>query len=290
MQKKTVKFDQLKPWYLKEGENQESLYNLGALLRLVTKTPLIGTSKRIYGDVYRFHICNYDEKLKIWEIQILHLREKLLPGIADSEGAYELIQLEDGQYPAESTTFLFDETHSTLYMQRNIFGISIKNMEQYIQQLSPKGISVLLKPVRAGNRISKIVPSSLYRKVILVADIEQFDEKDKNKTLYKTLNSFGRYQGRIVKVDLGFGHERTGLLNATATTDLIKEAYGFSGTQVLKVRQSDPDDVLFETLDLLDDCANYKLDIEYSRDNPITHGRLYYLCEEAYKRERGINS
>lgn len=290
-QKKTVQFDHLLPYYLVEDQNgvsTEHLYDLGALFRSIAANSLQKTQKRVFGDIHLFHACQFDEKLKIWELQILHLREKILPGIADTEGAYELIQLENGKYPAESTTVLYDDIHHMLYMQRNIFGTSIRALEIYLQELSPENISVVLKPKMQNNRLSRIVSTNLYRRVILTADAEQLDERYNGSSLHKLLKTFGEYQGRIVKLDLGFGHQRNGLLQSDATTKLVKEAYAFNGIQKLEVRTSDPQDISFETIDLLDDRANYKIDFEYSRDNPITHNRMFYSCSSEYKREFGI--
>lgn len=122
-QRKNVQFDHFRPYYLKrndDGSTQECAYDLKALLQYVASQPFTNTKKQILGDTHMFHVCKRDGQLKVWELQILHLREKLLPGIADDAGAYELITLEENQYPAESTTMLYDEVSCTLYMQRNI--------------------------------------------------------------------------------------------------------------------------------------------------------------------------
>lgn len=97
-QKKTVQFDHFHPYYLAQDENgasREHLYDLRALLEHVMSHPFSETKKKILGDTHMFHKCRRDDQLNVWELQILHLREKILPGIADGDGAYELIQLAD---------------------------------------------------------------------------------------------------------------------------------------------------------------------------------------------------
>ena len=93
-QKKTVQFDHFHPYYLAQDENgasREHLYDLRALLEHVMSHPFSETKKKILGDTHMFHKCRRDDQLNVWELQILHLREKILPGIADGDGAYELI-------------------------------------------------------------------------------------------------------------------------------------------------------------------------------------------------------
>jgi len=139
-QKKTVQFDLFKAYYLKknkDGSQQECLYDLTGLLQHIANHPFSDTKKKIFGDTQMFHVCRENAKSPVWELQLLHLREKMLPGIADDSGTYELIKLEDNQYPAESTTMLYDAQRCVLCMQRNIYGTSIKALEQLFKYLLP---------------------------------------------------------------------------------------------------------------------------------------------------------
>ena len=290
-QTKTVQFDHFRPYYLAQDENgvsREHLYDLRTLLEYVRFQPFSETKKKILGDTHMFHKCRHDDQLNIWELQILHLREKILPGIADDSGTYELIQLADNQFPAESTTVLYDENDCTLYMQRNLYGTSIKALEEFLQLLSPDGVLVLLKPIVSGARIGKITADALYRKFVLVADSEQLTDEQANQPLGQIISNFRRYQGRIVKFELGFGHQRHGLLNANEVSTLAHQAYQFPGTRSLSVRSSENEDTPFETINLMDDRACYKIKVGYSRNNPITHERLYRMCLGEYMEHHGL--
>lgn len=289
---KPVQFDLLKPFYLQRddsGVSREYLYDLSSLLHHVETLPPMATQKKILGDIYVIQICNHDANLKIWELQLLRLREKVLPGIADEEGNYALIQLGDNEYPAESTTLLYDETNHTLYMQRNIFAVSIRALEEYLEMLSPENTSVCLKPVIIGDKISKITPEKLYRKLILVADANDLSEEDQDSSLGQILRATSRYQGRIVKLDLGFGRHKTGLLNAHNTTELVQEAYNYTGTSKLILRMAEDEDTAVETIDLMNDRAFFVIRVEYSRSNPITHERLFRMCLGRYKEDNAID-
>lgn len=288
--KKNIRFDHFKPHYSyvdKDGVIHDKVFDLHHLLTEVAKHPFSESKKKVAGDTHMFHVCKYDEDLRVWEIQLLHLREKILPGIADDDGAFELIKLEDNQYPAESTTLLYDKENCVLYMQRNIYGTSIKALEQFIQLLLPEGNHVVMAPIISGSRITKIAESNLYRKVILVADRDHLTDADREKSLAKILNQFGNYQGKIVKIELGFGHKR-GRLNALETTKLIREAYSYTGTNMLKVTTAADEDVAFETINLLDDRDHFLVPVEFSRSNPITHDRLYRICLGEYKEKQGL--
>ncbi len=163
-------------------------------------------------------------------------------------------------------------------MQRNLYGTSIKAMECFLQQLSPEEVLVTLKPISSGSRIAGITEQKNYRKVVLFADSEQATEDMPQHTLRTLLNNFKQYQGKFVKIELGFGHKRNRKLDPHEVTTLVREAYTFSGTYGLIVSKAEDEDTAFETINLLDDRATYKLHVEYSRRNPITHERLYRMC------------
>lgn len=278
---KWIEFDLFRPYYLQtdeEGVTREYAYDLSLFFKHISQKPLTETKRKIYGDNHMFHKCVYNEEKKIWELQILHLREQVLPGIADEGGAYELIHLDENQYPAESTTAIYDEERNVLYVQRNIYGTSIRALTALIQYISPEGVWVTLKALMSNSAIVKVNDSKFYRKVILTVDSEQLTEQEKDTKLAKIISSFSEYNGKIVTVKIGFGRKRKKFLNKIDTIKLLKEAYEFPGTEKLIATMSESEDGKCENVDLLDDREKIIFSMQYSRENPITHERLYNGC------------
>lgn len=278
---KKIELDLFKPYFIQTDENgitRECAYDLSPFLKHVSKISFTQTKRKIYGDNHMFHKCVYYEDKKIWELQILHLREQILPGIADDGGTYELIRLNDNQYPAESTTAIYDEIKNILYVQRNIYGTSIRCLTALIQHLSPEGVCVSLKALMYNSAITKIKDSNFYRKIILTVDSEQLTEKDNCEKLRKIISNFSEYSGKIITINLGFGKKRKSFLNKTDAIQLLKEAYYFSGTEKLVASMSESEDGKCENVDLLDDREKIVFEMQYSRENPITHERIYNEC------------
>lgn len=286
-QSKVVEFDFFRPYYLinnEDGTTTESVYDLKVLLKHIASNPLLNTKRKILGDNHLFHICKKEDDSNIWEIQVLHLREQVLPGIADEEGAYELIVLSEDQYPAESTTILYDEDACVLYMQRNIYGTSIRALTGLIQLISPEETYVILKPLMQRSKIDKVTSAKNHKKIVLTVDCEQLTSQEHGSDLGKILSAFSTYQGKIITVELGFGRKRGQYLNSTDTVKLLKEAYDFPGTDKLIVDILESDDSKIEKVDLLDDRKKFLFKMEYSRENPITHERLYVRCLEEIRK------
>lgn len=278
---KTVQFDHLAPYYLETSEcggTSENRYDMSSLFAHISGLPSTETKKKIFGETHYFHKCCYDETNGLWELQILHLREKVVPGIAYNDGTYELIQLEDGQYLAESTTIAYNPVNCVFYFQRNMYGTSINAFVQLLTHFAPYGTMIMLKPIMHFNRLDLVCKSPWFSKVILVADADQIPEGSEKSNLMDLLRSLKKYEGRTIKLELGVGRKRDRSLRPGEISALIKEAYEFAGTDKLEVRTKGAEDCALETIDLLDDRDKFIVKMAYSRENPITHERLYREC------------
>lgn len=295
---KHICFNHFSPYYLsdsKKGASSEKLYNLHKMLKAVSSELALGNTieKQIFGERHRFYKCKYNNKYKIWEIQLLHLRENIIPGIANDAGGYELIPLKDSEYPAESTTALYDEVREILYLQGNHYGTTTNSVEMFLQELSPAGTKVLLKPILYQNRINIITPDSLYRQLYLVVDSDELQDSastDSNNSLFKTIRELKQYQGRFIKIDINFSRQRTGVLQAERVSKLVHEAYDFNGTKDLKVKRAGSYGETFDTINLLKDRKCYEFTLSSSREHPITHDILFKQCLLKYKEEYNIKN
>lgn len=125
--KKSVRFDHLEPTYTSYSTQSEiQTYDLEDMLKQIARAEPMDTKKIIDGDSYIFHVCKYHDEDNLWELRVLRIREKILPGILHDDGTYELIKLGNDEVTAESTTLAYAPATHTLYMQRNRFGISIQ--------------------------------------------------------------------------------------------------------------------------------------------------------------------
>lgn len=282
---KVIYFDKYVPYTLtkdEEGNRHESQLSLNTLFSHIKENQLGNSFRDIYGAKYRFHVCEYHEEDKVWELQILHLRDSVLPGIADESDEFNLIELPEGRYPAESCTALYSIKNNMIYLQRNVACISSKRLTRYLHSLLPEQTKMLLKPVIKGNRFSKVSEQAVYKKVILTCYNDPHRQDDAS-SLGEILKTVGKYNAPTVHVEIGLGRKRGGKLNAAETTKLLREAYEDEDIQMLKVHLAPRQDEDFELVDLLEDRDCYILNIEFSRENPISHARLYSYCEEAYR-------
>lgn len=286
--KKSVRFDHLEPTYTSYSTQSEiQTYDLEDMLKQIARAESMDTKKIIDGDSYIFHVCKYHDEDNLWELRVLRIREKILPGILHDDGTYELIKLGNDEVTAESTTLAYAPATHTLYMQRNRFGISIRNMEAYLTELSPKDTVVILAVKEAKAGLLRLTEEANYRKVIMSAEINPFDELPKESLMKDFLNATRKARSQFCRVELRVSRGKNNTLDAQEAVSFIKEALGYSGTRKLDVVIEDKEDCEVETIDLLSNVAKYVLPFNYSMSNPITHERLYFnLKSEIIKDEK----
>ena len=84
----------------------------------------------------------------------------------------------------------------------------------------------------------------------------------------------------VANITIGMGRKK-GRLNSVEVSKLVKEAYEETDMQTLRVQLDSTGIGNYEWLDLLLDREFNSFVFEYSKENPITHDRLFSACHEA---------
>lgn len=286
--KKTIHFDKYVPYTLTkniDGTTTEKKLNLHELFNILQSSPSKESLREFWGEKYRIQVCKYHADDEIWELQVLHLRNTILPGVADEESNYEPLILPEGNYPTESCTILYSPKENLIYQQRNIVCLSAKRFAHYLKTMLPETTKLLLKPVSAGERIERITKSAGYRKIVLACTLDPKKAPDKSKRLGRLLSDYGTYQGLVANITIGMGR-KSGRLNSAEVAELVKEAYEESDVQALRVQLDSTGIGNFEWLDLMLDRDSYSIPFDYSKDDPLLHTQLFAACLSEIKKER----
>lgn len=285
---KTIYFDKYIPYTLSKAEDGtqiEKKLNLHPLFDAIQSGNPGESLQEIFGEKYRIQICKYHNTEKIWELQILHLRNAVLPGIADEKKEFKPLTLPAGHYPTECCTILYSSEDNLFYIQRNIICLSAKRFAFYLKKMLSEGTKVLLKPVIDGSRIHQITNTAVYRKVVLACTIDSKKPIDSSRRLGKLLHSYSDYQGVVANISIGMGRKK-GRLNTNEVYELVKEAYEESDVQALKVQLDSTGIGTYEWLDLMLDRASYAIRLEYTNGDPILHHHLFNACLEKIQIEK----
>ena len=282
---KLVYFDEYIPFTLTtdaDGTQHEHPLDLDDLFKQLSEEPQKRGLKELFGEKYRLHVCRYHENDALWEIQVLHLRDSILPGIADEEREFELLTLPDGKYPAESCTMIYIPQSTTIFFQRNTLCMSTRRLGYYLQSMLPEGTKMVLKPVISGNKIDMINNYASYKKVVLLATVGRGDEEPTSR-LTRLLDAYKGYGAPYVQIEISTGRKRNSRLKAAEISELVREAYADNDVQKLRVNMAKDAHSEFGWVDLMEDRDGITVKMEYSKDDPISHDRLFGAWIERYR-------
>ncbi len=291
MKNKDVEFDYFEVWCYEKKEGSEELeekrFNLESILKEAEKNTSNETTYDYRSEKARIQKVKYDEYSKVWEIQLLRLREIAPPGLAKDNGTYEIIKLNDGEYIGESVSLLYDPMYYILSVQRNYNAIPPSGVEEYFNKCINYEPAIYLKPKIAESSIEKITKGKVYRKISFGIAANESTLIIKNKALNQLLKELINYNGAKFNIDITLGNtKKDRTLNPGLSYDTLQELYTNSATTKLKANIRGVDDTKVEKLDLFDDRMKDIEKFEVSRSMPLTHERVYPILKSKYLTRR----
>ena len=289
---KRIYFDYVKTYiqrYEKEGNKViEQTADLSKCFERISKLDSVDRTYNMGNDKIR--IQELKKVNEYWEILILKLRDEVMPGIADDNGNYTIEILEDGKYYCESTTMLYDPEKSILIIQKNRYGLQPSNVEFLLDKINnDKNIKIILKPIINKNKIELLNNGHAYRslEIGIVNNIQEEIIED-STGIMGVLKNFQKYKGNNVSIRIGYNKrcKKDECLDSNMVIDTINELYGNIHVNKLKTSIKFNDDTKVETIDLLDDRIYDYENLEYSKENPITHDRLINILKQLYKNKK----
>ena len=162
--KKKVSFDFYQVW--KVSNNQEKVFDFDDWCELMetTKKKLDDRNIGYNGDIIRcnnIYVSNA-EKNPITILHFLRMRRGTTPAVANLNlPKLQDVKLESDEYIAEDVSALFDSTNYVLMLQKNIFSLSVKALQQIEKTTKKKKLNfvqlfvkILIRELRKQIRLT----------------------------------------------------------------------------------------------------------------------------------------
>ena len=225
------------------------------------------------------------EERDCWELQFLRMREfGSRPGIANEDGEFRLIELEDDEYIGEELAALYDEKLCVIAMQRNRNSLSPSGIEAYLNEIYPDN-GIKLDPILNLDNETIFNKTDFYRSFTLTfADIKK-SNVDEKSALYSLVREVETYEGVTATVTISFGNKakKGDSLNGPEMVNTINKYAGDKNISKFTVSKKDSEDARVEIYDLVENTMFEFRSLAYNRNNPITHTRVFSEIESSYK-------
>ena len=287
--KKKVQFDYYKVYHI--VNNQKVELDLSNLFETMNGCNPTRTTRNYKGENARIQTLTFDDDKKIWEIQLLRLRETVPPGIAYEEGGYEPIRLESNEFVGEFASALYDTKTKTFVLHRNRNSLTPSGLEKYFSQLAEIS-SIEFVPMVDNKDMNEYLGNKIFKKFSIGVYSKDFLEESRvdNKNDYAlidTLKNSNPFGSRYTKLEFSCG--RGGKNERLYADEIVKNALfakGKKSVSSLKATVQSPLDAEVEEIDLLLNRIKDICEFDVSKENPLTHERVYPILLNNYLERR----
>lgn len=295
MSEKTVRCDYFQVYCKKiikeKNKVEEKRFDLSSIFNKAIKLKASETAKPFRGERARI------QKIKkvtdtLWGIQFLRLREVNPPGIANEEGEFEIIKLEDGEYIGEFTGCLYDSEINVLVMHRNIHAFTPSGIEEYLNStFSEKEIQIFLKPIISGTDIKKVMKAKIYRSFELAIATDKKTIFEEGTGLGELLKKASIFKGSNIKISIGVGHaKKDKSLDEEGLRKLLGGSYTNKDLNKLVVKYKEYEDAKVEEVDLLEDRRHDLHKFVLDRSTPLTYLMVINQMIDKYNERKENNN
>ncbi len=294
--KKEIQFDYFEVHSFEMNEDntvaRDVKLDITNILEELLLIEVVKRTQEYKSDKIRFQIVK--RRLpNIWEIQLLRLRESMLPGIADEEGNFQIMTLEDGQYIGESVSLLYDSENCIICMQRNNRAILPSTLEYLLRGIyTGENELITLKPIIKPRDLTKINNSTLFRKITIGIATDDIVLNEKNPTpIGKMLNNIQDYNCGYVSIELGFNGrlKKNTSMAAGLSFETIEDLLEDNKVDKLKIAYKTSEDAFVEYADLIENKTHDIISFEYERNYDITHEVIYNKMYDRYVLRKNNN-
>lgn len=273
---------------------KDNLLDLTGLLeRLESSDVVKRNSKTKNGDTVRFQIVKNKEHQKIknkdgspykyWELEILKERSSSVPGVATKEGEYNPIDVNDGDLLSEDVSVLYDPKTYVMAVLRKREGLSPVGIADVLTKMLP-GSDVELRPLISRQALDQFTSNMIYRS-FTVSMINDFSSSNE-ESLIGILNDSNDLKAPTINFTLSIGRngKKDQSLNFSAFMDRVRHLLSCSNVTALKLTAKSSKSERAKAYDLLNQREHDLFKMEYSKEYPIDHKRVFNNIEEFYFR------
>ncbi len=245
---------------------------LEMLLRELDETPVM---ERVYSPNNNIHneirLQNISKrKDRYWILNFVKVRDDVSPGKVNGLGEFNQIELGSDEYVGEDMTVIYDPETCILAAQRNFYSVSVEKVCDYFNKMQE------VKNIPGSFDFEMLIESDrCLPEDCLIRSVEVSCYDLSGGTVEEVLRNEDSFGAKQVKLVISVGSRRKDAGLASSIRDYIKPFFGRASTTNLKVKYNETENSLVSEIDFVNARLESKISLMHSRDNPVSHKRIY---------------
>ena len=261
-----------------------------------TTVPVGDEYAEIEKDTY-----NFDERRNIYSFQLSKLRESNIPSKKRFGEIKENILLEQDEYIGEFISFVYDNTYQAAVVQSNLYGLSVKQVENVLTQLRFRYLDALgrtealplvvkLAPLIDRSKVERVINADYYKKIrVRGSDVMLDAVLTEESLLSQTRRLLGQSAGVNIDLTISLGRaERTASLDEALIRQAVGEFERINENQrpQIELTALENEEAEVETINLIEPRMSDRISIEIEPRQTVAHEYLYNTFIELYDNRR----
>ena len=206
-----------------------------------------------------------------WKLNFIKVRDEAMPGKINSDGVFTEIPLEENEYIGEDMTMLYSPEKKVIAVQRNYYSVSASKIEDYFNQML---IQYQIDDLTF--KFEPIIDTSEHQMdnaIIRSISVSCLDlSGDGIKAAVRNNDIFGA--GRI-SITYGVGTQKKKASLDKEILNWFRYFVGDNRFTKLQVGYKEDENSPVSVIDYINNKIEDCISIRYSKQNPITHEKLY---------------
>ena len=205
-----------------------------------------------------------------WKISFVKVRDGALPGRLDADGDFKEIILEADEYIGEDMTIVYSPKHNIIGIQRNFYSVSASKVEDYFSYKEIEnmgdGIQFKFDPIIS----SRSIPNDA---ILRSFEISCYDLD--NSSLEDIIENYDTFGAKRITIKCSMGTSAKGNGLIARAKDFIDYIRVIPNCKKAQVTYRKDETSPIDKIDFLEQKLEDRIEIIYSKSNPISHERIY---------------
>lgn len=253
---------------------------LNTISEVIKKDGVAHTNKIIDDDntrVQYMRIENHDG-LDIYCGLLLRLRYSQLPVVADENGLFKPLDLDDDEYLGEYNVIFYEATTNILGIQRNRNALTPMKIREFLNELNrDRTHQMYLQPIISEDRLSWMLDAAQYKSIHMNFDAEQLEGFDEGSSFWHLIRPLKSIDGLNFELKITVGRQKSKSLDNGLVRKLmmaLRRSKSSKPMNKFTVGYKEHPDTRVEKFDLIEQSMRDRVPFRYSRSNKLTHEKV----------------
>lgn len=242
------------------------------------------------GENLLLSFIEFNKESKLWELIFFKSRSSTIPIIIDTNGNSRQILLKDNEMISEALCMLYDSSKQILCMQRNIYAVGTKGIEEFFSSFLKNNIYLesihklnsQKKSLLKGSKLKKFKLHVRNEKKKNILPI-QFKQYNKNTSICKVIDSALAVNSSIINIEFSMGNSSNIIKIEDDDFDVFQDLMNNNNVKIFELGFATDEKSNMQITDFMDSRIHDTMSISYPKGGIVDFKDIINKMTEKYK-------